>query len=85
MLTLNTNTDLFNNFDITNNSLKALRLRNPKNVLFSYIKINCIRNKMGSLRVIMESVDILAITETKIDESFPTAQVLLVEYQSFST
>ena len=86
MLTLNTNTDLSNNFDITNNSLKALRLTNPKNVLFSYLKINSITNKMGSLReVVTENVDILAITETKIDESFPTAQVLLVGYQSFST
>ena len=38
---------------------------------------------MGSLReVVMENVDILAIAETKIDESFPTAQFLLVRYHS---
>ena len=36
---------------------------------------------MGSLReVVMENVEILAIAETKIDESFPTAQFLLVGY-----
>ena len=65
-------TDLSKNFDITNNSLKILRLNNPKNVIFSYLNINSIRNKMGSLReVVMENVDILATAETKIDESFP--------------
>ena len=38
---------------------------------------------MGSFReVVMENVDILAIAETKIDESFPTAQFLLVGYHS---
>ena len=38
---------------------------------------------MGSLReVVMENVDILAIAETKIDESFPTAHFLLVGYHS---
>ena len=67
-------TNLSNNFDITNNSLKTLRLNNPKNLIFSYLNINLIGNKMGSLReVVMEDVDILAIAETKIDESFPTA------------
>ena len=83
MHTLDAITDLSTNFDITNNSLKTLRLNNPKNVIFSYLNINSIRNKMGSLReVVMENVDILAIAETKIDESFPTAQFLLVGYHS---
>ena len=76
-------TSLSNNFDITNNSLKTLRLNNPKNLIFSYLNINLIGNKMGSLReVVMENVDILAIAETKIDESFPTAQFLLLGYHS---
>ena len=38
---------------------------------------------MDSLReVVMENVDILAIAETKINESFSTAQILLVGYHS---
>ena len=38
---------------------------------------------MGSLReVVIENVAILAIAETEIDESFPTAQFLLVGYHS---
>ena len=83
MHTLDTITDLPTNFGITNSSLKTLRLNNPKNVIFSYHKINSIRNKIGSLReVVMENIDILAIAETKIDESFPTAQFLLFGYHS---
>ena len=62
-------TDLPTNFGITNSSLKTLRLNNPKNVIFSYLNINSIRNKMGSLReAVIENVDILAIAKTKIDE-----------------
>ena len=65
-------TDLSKNFVITNNSLKILRLNNPKKVIFSFLNINSMRNKTGSLReVVMENVGILAIAETKIDESFP--------------
>ena len=83
MHTLDTITDLPTIFGITNSSLKTLRLKNPKNVIFSYLNINSIRNKMGSSRdVVMENVDILAIAETKIDELFPTAQFLLVGYHS---
>ena len=38
---------------------------------------------MGGLReVAMENIDILATAETKIDESFPTVQFLLVGYHS---
>ena len=62
-----------NNFDITNNSLKTLRLNNPKNAIFSYLNINSIKNKMGSLREVVMNNVILAIAETKIDELFPTA------------
>ena len=44
-------------------SLKAVRLQNPKNI-FSYININSIRNKFGSLCSLTSShVDILPISE----------------------
>ena len=40
-------------------------------MIFSHLNINSISNKMGSLQEgVMESVNILAIAETKIDESF---------------
>ena len=55
-------------------SLKAVRLQYPKNIIFSYININSIRNKFGSLCSLTSlHVDILSIAETKLDYSFPNA------------
>ena len=55
-------------------SLKAVRLQYPKNIIFSYININSIRNKFGSLCCLTSlHVDILSIAETKLDYSFPNA------------
>ena len=54
---------------------KKLRLDNPKNLTFSYLNINSVRNKFDSLQeIVMGKVDILIVAETKIDASFPTAQ-----------
>ena len=62
-------------------SLKAVRPQNPKNIIFSYININSIRNKFGSLCSLISShVDILSIAETKLDYSFPNAQFLIPNF-----
>ena len=43
-----------------------------------HLNINSIRNKFGTLSLIFKNnVDILMISETKLDDSFPTAQFLL--------
>ena len=58
--------------------LKELRIKNPLNLIFSYLNINSIKNKLSDLQqVICDSVDVLTIAETKIDSSFPTAQFRL--------
>ena len=63
--------------------LKELRIENPLNLIFSYLNINSIRNKLSDLQqVICDSVDILTIAETKIDYSFPTAQFRLANYHT---
>ena len=51
------------------------RLEYSKIILFSYLNINSIRNKFGSVRVaIVNYVDIFIAAETKINEFFPTSQ-----------
>ena len=58
--------------------LSNLRSKNPKNIIFSYININSIRNKFENLcDIVGNNVDILSIAETKLDSSFPNAQFLL--------
>ena len=58
--------------------LKSLRINNHSNITLPYLNINSFRKKCDGLKVIInENVDILCIAETKIGESFPTAQFLL--------
>ena len=55
--------------------LRLNRSKYSKNIIFSYLNINSIRNKFDSVRAaITNYVDILIAAETKINESFPTAQ-----------
>ena len=61
-----------------NDSETALRLNRSKyskNIIFSYLNINSIRNKFDSVRVaIVNYVNIFIAAVTKTNESFPTAQ-----------
>ena len=58
--------------------MKNLRLKNPKNIIFSYLNINSVRNKFKNMSsLISENVEILIVAETKLDSSFPTAQFLI--------
>ena len=58
--------------------MKNLRLKNPKNIFFSFLNIKSVRNKLKNISsLISENVDILIVTETKLDTSFPTAQFLI--------
>ena len=58
--------------------LKGLLLSNPKNVILPYLNVNSIRNTCYTLREIMtQNVDVLAFAETKIDASFPLAQLYI--------
>ena len=58
--------------------LSNLWSKNPKNIIFSYININSIRNKFENLcDIVGKNVDVLSIAETKLDSSFPNAQFLL--------
>ena len=53
-------------------------MKNPKNIIFSYININSIRNKFDNLcDLISKNVDILSVAETKLDASFPNSQFLI--------
>ena len=61
--------------------LTSLRIHNHSNISLSYLNINSIRKKFDGLKLIVNgNVDILCITETKINESFSTAHFLLAGY-----
>ena len=56
-----------------NIDLKALRLRNVNKLIIAHLNKNSLRNKFYFLiSLIKGNIDVLMISETKLDESFPT-------------
>ena len=63
--------------------LKEIRAKNINRVIIAHLNINSIRNKFELLsEKVRNDIDVLVISETKIDESFPDSQFLI---DSFST
>ena len=61
-----------------NNNLKSLRKDNLNKLVFAHLNINSIRNKSDLLsEQIKGNADVLIISETKIDDSFPVDQFLI--------
>ena len=57
-------------------------LKNPNRLILAQLNINSLRNKFDSLvRMLHNNLDILLISETKIDSSFPTAQIECTTYR----
>ena len=59
--------------------MKNIRLKNVNNIIIAQININSIMNKFELLSHYV-SGGILIITETKLDKSFPSGQLLLHGY-----
>ena len=58
--------------------LKTFRLKFPQNPIIAQININSTRNKFETLvSLVTSDIDILMISETKIDESFPLSQFMI--------
>ena len=64
-------------------AVRENRLKYVNNPLIGYLNINSLRNKIVDLReIILElSLDYLVVSETKIDKSFPTAQLYIKRYE----
>ena len=74
------------NIDLVSSGFEAIRenrLKYVNNPLIGYLNINSLRNKIVDLReIILElSLDYLVPSETKIDQSFPTAQFYIKGYE----
>ena len=61
--------------------LDRLKINNLNRIIFGHININSIRNKFEDLKYMVKNkIDILLISETKIDDSFPEAQFYIDGY-----
>ena len=58
-----------------------LRLKNPNRLICAHLNINFVRNKIDLLSdIIKNNIDILIISETKLDWSFPNEQFQIHGY-----
>ena len=65
------------------NTLKNARMKHPRKVCLSYINVNYIRNESHSLfECAYGLVNFLAVSETKLDSSFPTGQFNLPGFRT---
>ena len=78
-----TNQEYEGNINVT---LKRSRHSDLNNVIFLYLNINSIKNKVGYLdKTVAGNIDILCTAETKLDECFPNNQFVYHYNQSVYT
>ena len=63
--------------------LSKNRIKYPTNPLIGYLDINSLRNKIIDVRKVIAklSLNYFAISKTKLDESFPSAQFNISNYE----
>ena len=56
--------------------LKELKMNHYRNPLLAHLNVNSLRYKIIDLRELLDCIDIdfISISETKLDDSFPSAQ-----------
>ena len=61
--------------------LNDIRITNIERLIIGHLNINSLRNKIDSLKLLMKgNIDILIITETKLDDTFPNQQFYVDGY-----
>ena len=62
-------------------NIKDIKIKNKHRVIIGQLNINSIRNKFEQLKdVIDNNIEIFMVSETKIDDTFPSAQFTLEGY-----
>ena len=62
-------------------ALENIRRKNINRLIFAQLNVNSLRNKFESLQhIINKNTDVLLVSETKTDSSFPSAQFDLEGY-----
>ena len=60
--------------------LKLLKMKYCDNITIAQLNINSIRNKFDHRSIVQGYVDILIITEAKLDSTFPTSLFMIDGY-----
>ena len=61
------------------------RLDNPRNCIIGHLNINIIRNKFDAVECVLNEglLDIFAISESKLDDSFPVSQFSVTDFSIY--
>ena len=66
-----------------NSILKNIRIKNLNRIIMATLNVNSICSKFEQLRTIVAgNIDILVLTESKLDDTFPSAQFLIFTFNS---
>ena len=61
--------------------LKNLKIKNLNRLVIGHLNINSLRNKFESLKLLIkDNIDIMVITESKLDSTFPSEQFAIEGY-----
>ena len=72
-------TDSFSN---QSDALTEVRIKNPKQLIIVYLKINSSKNKFDQLKILVQDkIDSLVVTEIKLDDTFPNSQFHMPGYK----
>ena len=63
--------------------LKDFRIKHSDKVVFAHLNINSVRHKLHEVSMILDCTDIFCITETKLDDTFTTAQFKFKNYSLY--
>ena len=64
-----------NDINDAKKGLKEIKIHSPDKLILGHLNINSVRNKFEALTYIIDNnIDLLLISETKLDDSFPSAQ-----------
>ena len=64
-------------------SLKNIRISNINKLIFGHLNINSLRNKFDLFsEQIKGHIDVLMVSETKLDDTFPVGQFLIEGFHS---
>ena len=76
------NDSSFSQSDVTE-AFKDIPISNLNKFIFDHLNINSLRNKLDLLsEQVKGSIDILMVSETKLDDSFPEGQFLMEGFYS---
>ena len=64
-------------------ALTKIRIKNPKQLIIAHSNINLFRNKLDHLKtLVQDKIDILVVTESKLDDTFPNSQFNIPGYKA---